>query len=109
MDVGFELAGRLVPESRVFPLSVVVALDELDLKIRETRKEARLAPNLPVKLELQRQLRQLETKRNEAWKEFDEASRDIERQKDALLDEISKRLNQKTERKELFIIRWRLE
>jgi hypothetical protein len=88
--------------------SLKAALDELDVKIRETRKEARLAPNLPTKLDLQRQLRQLEGKRNEAWKEFDEASRDIERQKDTLLDEIGQRLNQKTEREDLFMIRWRL-
>jgi len=88
--------------------SLKAALDELDTKIRETRKEARLAPNLPSKLDIQRQLRQLETKRNEAWKEFDEASRNVERQKDGLLDVISQRLDQKTDRADLFIIRWRL-
>ena len=43
-------------------------LDELDVKIRETRKEARLAPNLPTKLELQRQLRQLEGRRTKPGK-----------------------------------------
>jgi len=89
--------------------SLKAALDELDAKIRETRKEARLAPNLPTKLDLQRQLRQLESKRNDAWKEFDEASRDIDKQKDALLDEIGQRLGQKTDREILFNIRWRLE
>ncbi|MGH7782263.1 MAG: hypothetical protein ACREO5_00235, partial [Candidatus Binatia bacterium] len=83
-------------------------LDELDVKIRETRKEARLAPNLPTKLDLQRQLRLLEGKRNDVWKEFDDASRDIDKQKDSLLDEISQRLKQKTERENLFSIRWRL-
>ena len=88
--------------------SLKAVLDELDAKIRETRKEARLAPNLPTKLDLQRQLRQLESKRNDAWKEFDEASRDIDKQKDALLDEIGQRLNQRTELETLFTIRWRL-
>ena len=88
--------------------SLKAALEELDVKIRETRKEARLAPNLPTKLDLQRQLRQLESKRNGAWKEFDEASRDIDKQKDTLLDEIGQRLNQKCEQKDLFVIRWNL-
>ena len=88
--------------------SLKAALDELDVKIRDTRKEARLAPNLPTKLDLQRQLRQLEGKRNEAWKEFDEASRDIERQKDSLLDEIGQRLEQRIERETLFTLRWSL-
>jgi hypothetical protein len=88
--------------------SLKAALDELDTKIRETRKEARLAPNLPTKLDLQRQLRQLEGKRNEAWKEFDEASRDIERQKDSLLDEIGQRLEQQIEEETLFTLHWRV-
>jgi hypothetical protein len=86
--------------------SLKAALDELDVKIRETRKEARLAPNLPTKLDLQRQLRQLENRRNEAWKEYDEASRDIDKQKDALLDDIGQRLEQRIESETLFTLRW---
>jgi ERCC4-related helicase len=88
--------------------SLKAALDELDTKIRETRKDARLAPNLPTKLDLQRQLRQLESKRNEAWKEFDEASRNVDKQKDALLDEIGQRLELRTESETLFTLRWSL-
>lgn len=84
-------------------------LNELDEAIRETKKAARLAPNLPEKLERQRTLRQQETKRNDAWRAFDEASREIERKKDALLDEISQRLQQNTEQEPLFTLRWQLE
>jgi len=85
-----------------------VELEELDQEIKETKKSARLAPNLPEKLELQRELRGLETKRDEAWRAYDAAGRDIDRQKDALLDEISRRLEQKTECETLFTVRWRL-
>ncbi len=81
-------------------------LDELDETIKETKKAARLAPNLPDKLEHQRAVRHLESKRTETWKNFDEASREIERQKDALLDEISRRLEQRIEQEPLFTIRW---
>lgn len=52
-------------------------ISELDAKIKEIKREARSAPNLPTKLDLQRQLRQLESKRNEAWKDYDESSRDV--------------------------------
>ena len=83
-------------------------LDELDQEIKDTKKSARLAPNLPAKLELQRKLRGLETKRDEAWRSYDAASRDIDRQKDALLDEISRRLEQRTECTTLFNLRWTL-
>jgi len=85
-----------------------VELEELDQQIKETKKAARLAPNLPDKLERQRALRKLETRRDEAWRSYDEASRELDRQKDALLDEISRRLEQKTEQAMLFTLRWHL-
>lgn len=83
-------------------------LEELDQEIKETKKSARMAPSLPEKLELQRKLRGLETERDEAWRAYDTASRDIDRQKDALLDEISRRMEQETECKMLFTLRWRV-
>jgi hypothetical protein len=83
-------------------------LDELDQTIKETKKAARLAPNLPDKLELQRKLRSLETKRDEAWRAYDAASRDVDRQKDGLLDEIGRRLQQQTTCETLFCLRWRI-
>ncbi len=88
--------------------SLKAELDELDAAIKETKKAVRLAPTLPEKIERQRALRQLESKRTEAWKVFDEASREIDRQKDALLDDISRRLEQKTQQEPLFTLRWTL-
>jgi hypothetical protein len=88
--------------------SLKADLDDLDSKIKETKREARSAPNLPTKLDIQRQLRQFEAKRNDAWKAYDDSSRNVEQKKDGLLDEISQKLNQKTEREDLFIIRWQL-
>jgi superfamily II DNA or RNA helicase len=84
-------------------------LEELDLSIKDAKKSARLAPNLPEKLDIQRSLRGLETKRDEAWRAYDTASRDVDRQKDALLDEISRRLEQKTSSDTLFTLRWRVK
>jgi len=85
-----------------------VELEELDLQIRETRKAARLVPNLPDKLECQRALRRFEIQRDEAWRSYDEASREIDLQEDSLLDEIGGRLPQQTAQEPLFILRWRL-
>jgi hypothetical protein len=81
-------------------------LEELDEALKETKKAARLAPNLPEKLERQREVRKLEAKRYDAWRSYDQASRDLDRQKDALLDEISQRLQQHTEQELLFTVRW---
>ncbi len=83
-------------------------LEELDQQIKEMKKAARFAPNLPEKLEHQRELRSLESKRDEAWRSYDAASREVDRQKDALLDEISRRLKQKAEQEMLFTLRWHL-
>jgi hypothetical protein len=83
-------------------------LAELDEALKEAKKAARFAPTLPEKLERQRAVRTLESRREEAWRTYDQASRDIDRQKDALLDEISRRLEQKTECTALFALRWRL-
>jgi len=83
-------------------------LTDLDEKLKDARKAARFAATLPEKLERQRAVRTLETKRDEAWRAFDQASRDIDRQKDTLLDEIARRLTQTADHQPLFTIRWHL-
>jgi len=102
-DTEMEKLDRWAEDRRV---GLKTELEDLDQEIKETKKAARLAPNLPEKLERQRELRKLETKRDEAWRSYDEASREIDRQKDALLDEVSRRLEQKTEQETLFTLRW---
>jgi superfamily II DNA or RNA helicase len=84
-------------------------LDDLDATIKEKRRAARTAPNLPEKLAVQKEVRALEGTRGESWQSYDLASRDIDRQKEALLDEIGKRLEQRTDMKRLFGLRWGLE
>jgi len=88
--------------------SLKADLTELDEALKGAKKAARLAPTLPEKLERQRETRTLENKRDEAWRAFDQASRDIDQQKDRLLDEISQRLEQKLKRAPLFTLRWEL-
>jgi hypothetical protein len=88
--------------------SLKAALNELDEALKEAKRAARLAPTLPEKLDRQREARVLEGKRDEAWRAFDQASREIDRQKDALLDEIGQRLEQNLEQEVLFTAQWRL-
>jgi hypothetical protein len=88
--------------------SLKAALEELDQALKAARKAARLAPTLPEKLLRQREARVLEGKRDDAWRAFDQASRDLDRQKDALLDEMSQQLTQSLELEPLFTLRWRL-
>jgi len=83
-------------------------LADLDDRLKEAKKAARQAPTLPEKLERTREIRTLEGKRDEAWRTFDAACREVDRQKDAVLDEISQQMTQTTEYETLFIIRWEL-
>jgi len=84
-------------------------LDGLDAALKAAKRAARVAPTLPEKLERQREARSLEIKRDEAWRSFDQASRELDRQKDGLLDEIGTRLEQRARLEPLFTVRWRLE
>jgi superfamily II DNA or RNA helicase len=83
-------------------------LEDLDEALKEAKKAARLAPTLPEKLERQREARSLEAKREEAWRAYDQASRDIDRQKDKLLDDLSQRLQHAIDEEPLFTLRWSL-
>jgi hypothetical protein len=89
--------------------SLKLALKELEDQIRDTRRNARLAPNLPEKLRLEREKRQLDSKRDEAWKQYEQAAKDIESRKDGLMDEVEKRLKQQVSEQSLFTIRWQVK
>jgi hypothetical protein len=52
--------------------------------------------------------RDLERKRDAAWREYDIAGREIEKQKDDLIDIIEKKLKQKVIIEKLFTIQWQI-
>jgi predicted nucleic acid-binding Zn-ribbon protein len=83
-------------------------LKEYDEQIAALKKEARCAGSLPDKLAMQKKLRDLDKKRDTAWKEYDEAAKQIERQKDRLLDTVEERLKQTVEESMIFSVRWEL-
>jgi len=88
--------------------SLKVTLKDLDLEIKEVKKQSRLAPNLPDKLKLEKQRKKLENERDTAWKEYDGAAKEIEQNKDRLIDQIEHRLQQNLHEEPLFLIKWKL-
>jgi len=88
--------------------SLKIHLRDLEEEIRLGKRAARVAKNLPEKLELERKRRTLESKRDEAWKEYEAAASEIEQKKDSLLDEVEKKLSQQLSQKNLFTIFWRI-
>ena len=63
---------------------------------------------MPDKLALQKKMRPLEQKRDEAWRANDAATKEIEIQKDRILDQVEVRLVQEVTVEELFTIRIRV-
>lgn len=84
-------------------------LKEKDNKIIELRTKARYSNDLSEKLLLQKRIKELNKERNVAWKEYDEAARTIEDQKDELLDQLASRLKQDIKEDKLFTIKWTLK
>ena len=88
--------------------SLKLVLKDYDDQIKEMKKKARLALNLPEKLEVQKKIRKLDSKRDEAWREYDQAARDIELQKDELIDQVEQRMRQEIGEALLFYLQWKL-
>ena len=88
--------------------SLRLSLKGWDDQIKELKREARAARSLPDKLAVQKKIRDLEKKRDTAWHDYDQIAREIEKQKDRLIDNIEKKLAESVSRDTVFTIRWRL-
>ncbi len=67
-------------------------LREHDDRLKELKREVRQAATLPDKLAFQKQIRSVETARDEAWRAYDAEARDIEIAKEQLIDDVEARL-----------------
>ena len=83
-------------------------MKDYDEQISTLKKEVRVATNLPDKLSIQKKLRDLDKKRNDAWKAYDDAAKEIETRKDALIDSVEERLKQTVEERKIFTIKWEI-
>jgi ERCC4-related helicase len=81
-----------------------LSLKELDKTIKEKKKEVRLAANLPEKLKLQREGNNLEKKYRKERDRLLKAEKEIEEQKDKLIDTTQSRMERRVTRKDLFTI-----
>jgi len=81
-------------------------IKDIDENIKELRRQARTAPNLPEKVKIQKQIKGIESKREALWKELDDACREVDKKKESLIDDVEKQLGQKVSEQELFAIKW---
>ena len=89
-------------------LSLEHEIKELDKQIRELRRSAALAQSLQDKLAHQKQLRELERRRNGKRRELFDAQDAIDQQREDLIGKIEKQLKHTHSVRTLFAVRWRL-
>lgn len=90
-------------------LSLEKELKDLDKQIQLTKSEARRQMDLQEKVKLQRQIKELEKRRNTRRKNLFETQDEIEGQKEQLLGELEQKLEKSVSSKDLFLIRWALK
>ena len=84
-------------------------LKDLDAQIKQSRKEAKLAPDLETKLLLKRRVKEIESERARKRRELYEAQDQIDAQKDELISKTEAQLQQKKSSEAIFVIRWRIK
>ena len=75
-------------------------------KIRGLKKESWTARNLDAKVELQKQIREMEKKQGSKRKHLFQAQDEVDERRDHLIEETQKKLEQSVQSKHLFTIRW---
>ncbi len=84
-------------------------LKELDRQIREARRAATITPTLEEKLAGQKQVKALESTRNQRRRGLFDAQDNVDRQREDLIAQIEGKLEQRTTCETLFTVRWVLQ
>lgn len=88
--------------------SLELELKELDKEIKFRKTEAKKILNLEEKVKSQRQIKEMEKKRNDMRMNLYQSQDEIDDKKEKLINEIEARMKQRIEKNEIFCIRWKL-
>jgi adenine-specific DNA-methyltransferase len=83
-------------------------LKELDREIKFLKTESKKILKLEEKLQAQKEIKELEKKRNTKRRTLFEAQDEIDSRKEGLIEGVEARLRQQISENELFVIRWRV-
>jgi len=81
-------------------------LREHDDALKSLKRDARQAASLPEKLAIQKEIKQIEATREEAWRAYDAEARKVETAKEALIDDVESRLDVDQSLDRVFAIRF---
>lgn len=83
-------------------------IKQFDREIKEARRTATVAATLPEKLKWQKEIRDLESKRNKMRRALFDRQDEIESERNQLIAELEGQLEQQVTERELFALEWRL-
>jgi hypothetical protein len=89
--------------------SIEIELRDLDKEIKFRKTEAKKILSLEEKVRAQREIKEMEKKRNALRQNLFQSQDEVDARKERLIDEIEARLKQKVTKDRLFLVRWRLE
>jgi adenine-specific DNA-methyltransferase len=81
-------------------------IKDLDRQIREARRAATAALTLEDKLQGQKQVRALESERNQKRRTLFDAQDEVDRKRQEFIEDIERRLAQKASSRTVFTVRW---
>lgn len=84
-------------------------IKDIDQQIKEVRRNAKIAPTLAEKLSWQKQQQELERARNKQRKELFDRQDEVDERREALIEQLESKLNQKLESEDLFTIHWGIQ
>jgi len=88
--------------------SLEIKLKELDKDIKFRKTESKKILKLEEKVKAQREIKELERKRNEMRMNLYQAQDEVEDKKEKLLDDVEARLQQNIKKEELFFTKWKV-
>ncbi|MDO9165081.1 MAG: hypothetical protein Q7U13_03145, partial [Rhodoferax sp.] len=88
--------------------SIELELKELDREIKARKTEAKKILKLEEKLAVQKEIKDMEKKRNALRQNLFHAQDEVDGRKESLINEIEARLQQKIESNELFTVKWKV-
>lgn len=83
-------------------------LNDTKAKIKEAKRQARLATSTEDQHQIQKQIKELEKLQRRQRQRIFEVEDEIMDKRDKLIEELEKRMVQKTKQEELFTIRWKV-
>ena len=84
-------------------------IKDIDQRIKDVRRQAKIAPTLEEKLSWQKQQHELEYARNKQRKELFDRQDEVDERREDLIEKLESKLNQKLYAEDLFTIAWSLQ